>query len=97
VAGEIRFEWDLRKAESNRRKHGVDFEFGKLVFSDPLRMLGIEGDEHGETRWRTIGKVGGRTYVVSHTLQEEGDIEIVRIISVRRCTRREREGFEEAP
>lgn len=96
MADEIRFEWDPRKSEANRRKHGIDFEFAKLVFSDPLRKLDIESDDHGEIRWHTIGKVDRGTYCVCHTLQETPEAEIIRIISARSCSRREREGYEEA-
>lgn len=31
----IRFEWDPRKAESNRKKHGVSFEEARDSFYDP--------------------------------------------------------------
>ena len=34
----ILFEWDSAKAESNRRKHGVEFELAKFVFSDPFAL-----------------------------------------------------------
>ena len=93
----IRFEWDLRKAETNRRKHGIDFDSAARVFFDPLRKTVIEGDEHGETRWRTIGEIGGIFIaLVSHTSHEEGEIEVIRIISARKATRRERRAYEEA-
>ena len=31
----IRFEWDETKAESNLRKHGIDFDDAIEVFYDP--------------------------------------------------------------
>src|ERR1700729_968419 len=93
---ETRFEWDERKSQANRRKHGIDFDFAKLVFFDPLRNLEVEGHEHGEIRWRTTGGIDGTLFVVSHTTREEGDIEIVRIISAREASRRERKEYEEA-
>ena len=34
VAG-LDFEWDERKNDSNRRKHGVSFEEAEEVFVDP--------------------------------------------------------------
>lgn len=33
------FEWDLAKAESNFRKHGVTFDEATTVFADPLAFL----------------------------------------------------------
>jgi uncharacterized DUF497 family protein len=32
------FEWDDAKAERNRTKHGISFEFGARVFVDPNRV-----------------------------------------------------------
>ena len=33
------FEWDLRKARANLRKHGVSFQEAALVFMDPLARI----------------------------------------------------------
>ncbi len=33
------FEWDLRKADANRRKHRVSFDEATTAFADPLAML----------------------------------------------------------
>jgi uncharacterized DUF497 family protein len=30
------FDWDSRKAQSNRRKHGVSFEEAATAFLDPM-------------------------------------------------------------
>ena len=96
MAKGMRFEWDQKKSESNLKKHGIDFETAKLVFDDPLCVQEFEGDEHGETRWRTTGQIGGIAVVlVSHTLREEGDDEVVRIISARKASPGERKRYEE--
>ena len=50
-----------------------------------LKRIDMEGDEHGETRWRRLGTIGGTLYVVSHTYREEGEIEIYRFITARRA------------
>ena len=97
MAEDIRFEWDPRKAEANCRKHGIDFEDAKRVFFDPLRRTGIEGNDHGEIRWRTVGEIDRVVFVVSHTIREEGEIEVIRIISARPASRRERREYEETP
>lgn len=97
MAGETRFEWDRRKSAANRRKHGIDFGFAELVFRDPFRKLENKGHEHGEIRWHTIGEVRGALYLVAHTLEDQSEVEKIRIISARGCTRRERERYEEAP
>lgn len=46
----------------------------------------------GEVRWRTIGlAIAGTVLFVAHTIDEKGEYELVRIISARRATPRERE------
>lgn len=32
------FEWDPQKAESNKKKHGVNFEEAATVFLDPMAV-----------------------------------------------------------
>jgi uncharacterized DUF497 family protein len=54
-----------------------------------------KGYEHGEERWRTVGAVGNTVLVVSHTSREEGALEIIRIISVRKAEPKERRRFED--
>lgn len=89
------FEWDPRKSEANKKKHGIDFERARDVFFDPMQKREVEGTEHGEIRWRTMGEIGGRVFVVSHTLEEEeGEDDIIRIISARKATPRERRAYE---
>jgi hypothetical protein len=97
MTSEIRAEWDRRKSDLNRRKHKIDFEFAARGFYDPLRRTEIEGYEHGEIRWRTVCEIEGRIFVISHTTREEGDVEIVRIVSARKAEPRERRAYEETP
>ena len=94
MADDPRLEWDPRKSDTNRRKHGLTFEEAANIFRDPFKRLEIEGDEHGEIRWRTIGEINGRLYIVSHTVREEGEEEVYRIITARKATPREREAFQ---
>lgn len=86
-SGMILFEWDEAKAQSNFRKHGVSFELARLAFADPFALSEQDRIVHGERRWRTIASVASVTVVfVAHTIEEEGDYEVVRIISARRAT-----------
>lgn len=93
----IRFEWDEAKARSNKRKHGVGFENAIHVFEDPNALFEQDpSDSRGELRWRAIGIVGGVTVLlVVHTVREEDGSEVVRLISARRATRKERIRYEE--
>jgi hypothetical protein len=91
----IRFERDVRKAESNKRKHGISFELAQEVFKDELHVRIPLGDEHGEDRWSTIGLVGSRVLVVIHTWTEDEEEDVIRIISARSAAASERRRYEE--
>jgi uncharacterized DUF497 family protein len=96
----MRFEWDGAKNLSNRRKHGVSFEEASFVFRDPLYVSVQDRVEDGELRWQTFGLVEGRVLLtVAHTVREEREyatsVEVIRIISARRATRKERRRYED--
>ena len=86
--------WDPRKAEANRRKHGVGFREAATVLEDALSTTFPDLDHSvGEERFVTIGRSRtGRTLVVAHTDRADDE---VRIISARPATRRERRFYEE--
>jgi uncharacterized protein len=85
--------WDARKAAANLKKHQVSFEEASTVFADSLAITGADPDHSvGETRWITFGEsLQGRLLVVAHTQ----DADIIRIISARSATRREKRLYEE--
>ena len=87
------FEWDEEKAESNLKKHDVNFEEARTVFGDPLSITVTDPRHSGdEERYIDIGmSASGRLLVVVYT--ERGAA--MRIISSRRATAREREVYEE--
>ena len=90
--GEITFEWDDDKAESNRDKHGVSFDEAKSVFYDGLSLTGYD-PRHSidEDRFLTMGLSNlGRILVVSHTDRNGA----VRIISARVAGRSEKKRYE---
>lgn len=92
----FQFEWDPAKAAGNARKHGVSFENAATVFCDEL-LLSMPDDEHGggEERWISQGRsLDGKCLIVVHTVRELDDHALVRIISARRATSRERRRYE---
>lgn len=96
----MRFEWDEAKNLSNRRKHGVSFEEACEVFRDPLYVSVRDRIQDGEPRWQTLGMVEGVLLLtVAHTVREENDngsvVEVIRIISARQATRKERRRYED--
>ncbi|MBU6297045.1 MAG: BrnT family toxin [Alphaproteobacteria bacterium] len=94
MSGELRFEWDARKAASNKRKHGVSFESAALIFDDPQICELEEGNDHGEIRYRAIGEALGQLLFVSYTSFEETGEEVVRIISARKAEPKERRAYQ---
>ena len=96
----IRFEWDEAKNAANQRKHRVSFEQATQVFLDPFFVSVKDRVEDGEQRWQTFGEVeGALLLMVAHTAREEAGagriIEVIRIITARRATRKERNRYEE--
>jgi uncharacterized protein len=88
----MRFEWDDDKAESNAIKHDITFEEAVTVFADPY-LLFTEDIQHsqGEEREWAIGEAeNGSIVVVVFTMRDQQ----VRIISARRATKRECQGYE---
>ncbi len=91
-----RFEWDGAKARSNIAKHAISFETATTVFDDPYAILEFERIEGEEYRWQTLGLAGGNpVVVVVHTLRDDEDVEVVRIISARRADRTERKRYDQ--
>jgi hypothetical protein len=88
-----RFVWDPRKAAENVRKHGVRFEEAVTVFADSLARI-HDDPEHsvGERREIIIGH-SSKPQLLLVSFTERG--QVVRLISARRATRREREAYEE--
>lgn len=85
------FEWDIRKAASNLRKHGVDFADAAAAFSDESAVT-IPDEYPEEERFVTMGMDAlGRLLVVTYTWREDR----IRIISARRATPRERKQYED--
>jgi len=83
---DYRFEWDENKNRQNIRKHGFDFADAEEMFGGVLLFLPDVREDYGESRWVGIGTIRGRTAVVVFT--ERGP-ETIRIISLRKATRRE--------
>jgi len=88
----LRFEWDRKKAEANLAKHHVSFEEAMSVFADPLARI-FPDDEHSvdELREIIIGHSARRRVLLVNFTGNE----LVRIISAREATRRERKEYEE--
>jgi uncharacterized protein len=87
------YEWDPKKAASNRSKHNISFDDAASVFLDPLALTFPDsGHSNAEQREITIGHTRRQQVVfVAHC--RRGDR--VRIVSARRATPGERRQYEE--
>jgi uncharacterized protein len=86
----LTFTWDPAKAKANEKKHGVSFREAQTVFADERARL-IDDPEHSaeEERFILLGLSARlRVLVVVHAYWEAADV--IRIISARKATPRER-------
>jgi hypothetical protein len=89
----VKFEWDESKNRANIRKHGFDLGDAEEMFRGLLVVNPDTREDYGEKRWIGIGTIRGRiVYVV---FAERGP-EIIRVISLRKATRREYKQYEKA-
>lgn len=85
------FEWDRRKAASNRAKHGISFEEATTVFGDPLGRI-ADDPRHSEAEQRHVLLGHSRAErLVTVMFTERGDA--ISIISARPATRQERRDY----
>jgi uncharacterized protein len=90
---DYQFEWDENKNRQNIRKHGFDFVDAEEMFCGILLFSPDVREDYGEGRGVGIGTIRGRTAVVVFT--ERGPTTI-RIISLRKATRRESKQYKKA-
>ena len=83
------FEYDQRKSDSNRAKHGIDFEEAQAIWDDEA-YLEIPAKNLDEPRFLVIGKIKGKYWSAVITYRGEN----TRIISVRRSRDEEIELYE---
>lgn len=87
------FEWDPKKAEANRARHGIDFDEALTVFREPLARI-FEDKKHSDVEPREIiigHSARPRLIVACFTIRGTR----IRIISAREATRLERQDYEE--
>jgi uncharacterized DUF497 family protein len=91
---DIRFEWDENKNAANQKKHKVSFEEAKSVFYDEnARLISDPDHSEREDRFILLGLSNRlRMLVVVHTYRKSD--EIIRLISAREATKRERRFYE---
>jgi uncharacterized protein len=86
----IKFEWNPSKATANLKKHQVSFEEAQTVFYDEFAVQFFDAEHSDEEeRFLMLGmSVHAKILIVCHCEHEGG--EVIRIISARKATKRER-------
>lgn len=84
------FEFDPKKSNSNKAKHGISFEEAKALWMDS-KLIEVEARTSDEPRFLLIGKIRGKCWSAIVTYRGSK----IRIISVRRSRDDERKLYEE--
>jgi uncharacterized DUF497 family protein len=88
----MRYEWDERKRAANLQKHGLDFVDARVVH-EALHKVTVDATRASdrELRLADFAEVGGVVLKFVYTVRGE----MVRCISFRLASRRERKTFNE--
>ena len=91
----MKFEWDKKKNQINRQKHGITFEEAETVFYDDDALLKYDdGHSEDEDRFVLLGMSQLEKILIVCHCYRAGE-QVIRIISARRATNRERIQYEE--
>ena len=87
----MKFVWDENKNEENIRKHGIDFMDVPSMFKLPMLVQYDDKKNYGEDRWIGIGLM---RFIVVLVIYSEPGSNMIRIISARKATKKERKNYE---
>ena len=86
----MEYEWDESKCKANIVKHGVDF----IAAEEFDWSTAIEAFDnrinYNEERWVALGFISDHLYILVYTQRSDS----IRIISLRKANKREREFYE---
>ena len=85
----MNFEFDPKKSDSNKNKHGIDFLEAQALWND-FDLLEIPAKTTDEVRFVVIGKIEAKHWTGIITYRNGN----IRIISVRRARNEEIELYE---
>jgi uncharacterized DUF497 family protein len=85
----MNFEFDVKKSDANKLKHGIDFMEAQELWND-LDLLEIPAKTADEPRFIVIGKIDDKHWSGIITYRKDN----IRIISVRRARNEEIELYE---
>ena len=85
----MEFEFDKRKSESNKRKHGINFVEAQALWQDPDRIV-VPAKTQIENRFVLTGKIASQHWSAVFTIRRGK----TRVISVRRVRKQEVKEYE---
>ncbi len=85
----MQFEFDPRKSDSNKQKHGIDFQEAQALWDDP-DLIEVPVKTIDEPRYLVIGKIADKHWSGIFTYRRGK----IRIISVRRSRKEEVDIYE---
>lgn len=87
----MKFTWSVAKEKLNIKKHNINFSDAACVFDDPNRVERYDSKHStpAEDRYNVIGFVHNLLFVVYTEVSDD----TVRIISARRATKEESNGY----
>jgi len=85
----MKFEFDPKKSDANKTKHGIDFIEAQELWND-IDYLEIPAKTTDEPRFLVIGKIGEKHWTGIITYRNDN----IRIISMRRARNEEIELYE---
>ena len=89
----MEFEWDAAKSDACLTHRGFDFTRAVRAFLDDRRIVGRDRRrDYAEDRYRLLGAIEGRVFVVIYTMRGS----VVRIISAYKANARETREYEQS-
>jgi uncharacterized DUF497 family protein len=85
----MKYEFDNRKSQTNKAKHGIDFVEVQTLWEDP-DFIEIPARTEDEPRFMVIGRIGDRVWAGVITYRDVN----IRLISVRPASQKEVEIYE---
>jgi uncharacterized DUF497 family protein len=93
----VGFDWDAGNARKSADKHGVtQSEAEQAFFNQPLLILDDDRHSFAEARFHALGRTDeDRRLQITFTLRRKATL--IRIISARAMSARERSAYEKSP
>lgn len=87
----MRFVWNEKKRRENILKHGIDFREAHEMFDGPMLVGLDQRADYDEDRFIGLGAIQGRVVTIVYG---EPESDTIRVISLRKANKNEREQFE---